>query len=507
MAGRGEEAKRMHPAGMLWSVLDYIKSTFFLILILFVLNAGSDAAWVKYGRIVFLGVSAVSFLFLLPAWWRRTYRIERDSVKIDSGIFVRKHRSVPFRRVQNVNRQVPAVLKMLGLTSLTLETGAEGDEASVKFTAVTKEEATRIETALDGYRERKARTEEPAEETPEGHTPTDETPVPERTVHFIPAKKDIIKASFLSFSFIALIPILATVYRNMDEFIDLDSRAEGAISLLSGSSLFLGVAITVLILLAVSFGVVRTWLKYGRYEISSDDERIYIRRGVLSEQSLSVRKKNVQAVEISETPVKRLLGMAEVKLITVGTFDEDLSDINTLYPFLPRDRAIDMIGELLPDMEVTEEVDRLPKNSLVLRMIRIPWTALIGTAALFFWRPDFPFVPDWWVLAIIMFAWTWLLRLFDYRNTRYSVRGPFVQFRKGGLWRSTFVTRREKVIETVVSQSRIQHRFGVATVKTVNRSKPVHHEELKDVPEETAARFGQWYTERTPGLMPAGEET
>ncbi|MET3574223.1 PH domain-containing protein [Bhargavaea ullalensis] len=510
MANGTAERRRMHPAGMLRSAVDYIKNTFFVILFLFVFRAGSEATWVIVLKITYLAVTAVSLLALLPAWWRKTYRIERDSVKIDSGIFVRKHRSVPFRRVQNVNRQVPAVLKLLGLTSLTLETGAGGEESSVRFTAVTKQEAERIEAALDGYRGRKAEQEESVMEIPDGSEPDDmpsgELPPDGRVVHFTPSRKDIIKASFLSFSFIALIPIVATVYKNIDDFTDLDNRAEGIFSSLAGSSFRLAAVIMLFVLAAVIFGMVRTWLKYGRYEISSDAERIYIRRGVLSEQALSVRKKNVQAVEITETPVRRLLGMAEAKLITVGSFGEDLEDINSLYPYLPRKRAIEIIGELLPDIEVSEKMEKLPESALAVRMLRLPWLALIGTAALFIWKPDFPFIPQWWVLGGLLFAGTWLLRLFDYRNTRYLINGPLVQFRKGGLWRRTFVTKREKVIEAAVSQSRLQKPFGVVSVKTVNRSKPVHHEDLNDLPEAAAGTFKQWYTGRSPELISETKE-
>ncbi|MGM9921036.1 MAG: PH domain-containing protein, partial [Bhargavaea sp.] len=393
---------------------------------------------------------------------------------------------------------------------LTLETGADGEDASVKFPAVTKAEAARIEEALDGYRRERmmaAQTVTGAESM-EGEASEIQEPLPEkvRTIHFTPELKDVLKASFLSFSFIALIPVLATVYSNIDDFIDIESRAEGFLSFLTGSGVVLGITIALFAVAAIAFGIIRTYLKYGRYEISSDDERIYIRRGVLTEQSLSVRKKNVQAVQITETPLKRLLGLAEAKLVTVGSFEDNLEDISSLYPFLRKQRAVELVGELLPDIEVLDRMERLPKAGLTVRMLRFPFIAVIATVALFFWRPDFPFVPDWPFLAAALFAFTYLLRYFDYRNTRYAIRGPFVQFRKGGLWRETFLSRREKVIEAAVSQSWLQKRFGVATIGTTNRAKPVHVEELKDLPGAAAEQFDRWYTERKPELIRADGE-
>ena len=501
------ENRRMHPGRILLSLYELVKNSAIAFIFLFVLRRGSDAGWVVAGRWIFITVIAISILNIILSWWRTTYRLETDSVQIDSGIFSRKHRNVPFRRVQNVNRQVPAVLRLFGLTSLTLETGADGEDASVKFPAVTKAEAARIEEALDGYRMERM---EAGAENPGGEAPkmagTGPLPQKIRTVHFTPELKDVVKASFLSFSFIALIPVLATLYSNIDDFFDLDTRAEGFLSFLTGSGVLLGVTIALFTVAAIAFGIIRTYLKYGRYEISSDDERIYIRRGVLTEHSLSVRKKNVQAIQITETPLKRLLGLAEAKLVTVGTFEEGLEDISSLYPFLRKQRAVELVGELLPDIRMLDGMERLPKAALAVRMLRFPWTAMVGTVALYFWRPNFPFVPDWPVLAAALFVFTYALRCFDYRNTRYAIRGPLVQFRKGGLWRETFLTRREKVIESAVSQSFLQKRFGVATVGTTNRAKPVHVEELKDLPQSAAEQFNRWYTERNPERIRADEE-
>lgn len=506
------ENRRMHPGRIILSLYELVKNSAIAFFFLFILRRGSDAGWVVAGRWIFIIAISISILNIFLSWWRTTYRLEADSVQIDSGVFSRKHRNVPFRRVQNVNRQVPAVLRLFGLTSLTLETGADGEDASIKFPAVTKAEATRIEEALDGYRKARANPspEISLAEGAEGEISEPAIPEPlpevERTVHFTPELKDVLKASFLSFSFIALIPVLATIYSNIDDFFDLDSRAEGFLSFLTGSGVVLAITIALFAVAAIAFGIIRTYLKYGRYEISSDDERIYIQRGVLTEHSLSVRKKNVQAVQITETPLKRLLGLAEAKLVTVGSFEDGLEDISSLYPFLRKQRAVELIGELLPDIRVLEEMERLPKAALTVRMLRFPWTAVIGAIALYFWQPDFPYVPDWPILAAALFGFVYLLRYFDYRNTRYAIRGPFVQFRKGGLWRETFLSRREKVIEAAVSQSWLQKRFGVATVGTTNRAKPVHVEELKDLPATAAEQFDRWYTDRNPELIRADEE-
>src|SRR5699024_12209582 len=58
-------------------------------------------------------------------------------------------------------------------------------------------------------------------------------------------------------------------------------------------------------IILVGSGVLWTFLKYGKYEIASDQDHIYIHMGILSERSLMIRKDNVQAIQIIQTPIKK----------------------------------------------------------------------------------------------------------------------------------------------------------------------------------------------------------
>src|SRR5699024_11065231 len=160
----------------------------------------------------------------------------------------------------------------------------------------------------------------------------------ERTVHFIPTKRDVLKASFLSFSFLGLIPIIIVGYTQIEKVIDIDSQVEGAFSFIMSSWVLIVIAIILLITAAVGFGVMQTFLKYGKYEISSDDDRTFIHRGILNERSFSIQKTNVQAIRLNQSPLKKLLNFTDVQLISAGS-EENGDDISSLYPFLPSDKA------------------------------------------------------------------------------------------------------------------------------------------------------------------------
>src|SRR5699024_857622 len=165
---------------------------------------------------------------------------------------------------------------------------------------------------------------------------------PERTVHFNPTRRDVIKASFTSLSFLVLIPIILSLYVKADQLLNLEERTEGFTSAILESWWFIAIIIILLIVVSVIFGIVKVYLQYGKYEISSDEERIYITQGVIDETSFSILKRNVQAVSIDQSLMKRILGIAEVKLISAGSLkaDEDNKlEISSLYPFLPKESA------------------------------------------------------------------------------------------------------------------------------------------------------------------------
>lgn len=496
-----QNGKRMHPMMMAASYFKLLKSSFFIFILLFVINFSSEAWWVRIGKVLFIAVLIIGFFAVIIEWWRTKYSINSESIELDEGALFRKHRSIPFQRVQNVQSATPFYLRPFKLTSLTLETGAKNDDASVTFEALKTKEAERIERTLDHYKNSGA----PVENTEEEQFTGDDVDSEERletvqpdskpTIHFNPSRKDILKASVLSFSYLLLVPIMISIFNNIDEVYDLSSKAEKVFDFIIGSWILITLGILLFILITVIFGLTRTYLKYGRYEISSDDERIYIKSGILNERHFSIRKKNVQAVQIQQSLIKRILKLAEVKLVSAGGVKETEQEVNSLYPFLPVTRAYSIISELLPGFEVKTDMEQLPRKSLIARLCRIPWVWLIATTLLIIFKPEAA-----WYVSPAIFVFTYVARVLDYYFTRFLVHDAFIQFKTGSFNTTLFMTTREKVIEFELTQSFITKRFDLATFTTTNRAKPVKVQALRDVPIEMAGEAFNWYTGRDPEM-------
>ncbi|MGX6445720.1 PH domain-containing protein [Neobacillus sp. K501] len=485
-------AKRYQPLLMLFDLWGLVKSTFFVFIFLFVIKADYKSSFVLYGRYVFLIFLGVSVLYILVKWLTHKYELDEQSFHLYQGVISKTERTIPFSKIQNINRHRGLFHRLFDVTSISFETGMSGDEAAVTFKVISNSEANLMEEHLA----RSTGNDEPT-------LPFQDNEAEEldsnRTIHFRPTKKDTLKASFTSLSFIFLIPVLFSFYSKLDDIFHVEREAKGIFSYIISSWWLVTTIVIVLMIASIAFGMVRTFLKYGKYEISSDSDRIYITKGVIDETAFSIAKDRVQAIEIHQSLMKRLLGLAEVKLTSAGSFSlgEEKLEVNSLYPFLPIQQVYEMITEILPAYEVTSQMKRLPKKSFWVRMFSPSWIWILATAALFYFKPVVLEVEQsWWILTAVLLLFISVIRWLDFMQTRYILNDKFIQLKTGGLTTSLFVSKRDKVIEIQVTRNLFQKWLGLASIETINRAKPVKHNEIEDVPVEFAEAFYQWYQGR-----------
>jgi putative membrane protein len=467
---------------MLFDLLKLVKSSIFFVIFLFVIKAGYKSTFITFGRLIFISAVVITIISMILKWFTHKYELDDLSFHFYKGIFRKSERTIPFSKIQNVKRHASLFHRIFKVTSISFETGITGEDATVKFEVISLKEADRIVHSTSADRD-------------ELVTITTNQK-PNRTIHFKPTRKGILVASFSSLSFLLLIPLIGSFYFKMNEIFHVEEEAEGILSKLLSSWWMVTLLIIVVVFASAMFGITRTFLKYGKYEIASDQDRIYITKGIIEETAFSISKEKVQAIEIKQSIIKRYLGLAEVKLTSVGTMSsgEDLLDINSLYPFLPIKRAYGIISDILPAYEVTERMNRLPRTSLWMRMFKPSWLGLIASGLLFYFNPTVLGVEQaWWIPSLGLFIIIYVLRCLDFLNTRYILNDNFIQIKKGSLTTSLFISRRDKVIEVKVSRNIFQKLLGLATIGTINRAKPVKHAGVDDVPLVLADSFYKWY--------------
>lgn len=498
--------KRYHPFSIIMDIWDYLKSAFIPALFLFVLNLDSDSFIWKYGRYAFIVITGCSFAYFILKWFTRKFELSNHAFHLYQGIFNKEEQTIPFQRVQNTNRKTSAAHRLFHMTSLRFETAMSGENATVVFKAINKKQAAEIEGLIEN-----ATAGDSVFSNDISETAVEEWEEADRMVHFTPTLRDTIRASFTSFSFLVLIPILFTIYANIDDLFDIEEQTTGIIHALLKTWWITSIVIVVAITLSMLIGISRIYFKYGKYEISSDNDRIYITQGVLNEASFSIAKINVQAINIEQSLVKRLLGIVEIKLVSAGdlnTNDDEL-EISSLYPFLKKAHAHAILQEILPDYQLTEQTNRLPRQALLLNLSKGFLFYLIPVIAVLYFKPTFwGMTQTWWVIVLtLLFIIIHIGIVLNYKQSGYIMNHTFIQIKKGAFGTSLFVSRRDKISEVSISRSILQQKLGLATLKIINRSRPIKHTAIEHVPLNAVGDFHYWYRQRTNEVLLEEHET
>jgi putative membrane protein len=474
-----EGIKRYHPAFIAVELVSFLKGSIGFFLFLFVLKAASTATWVIWGRYIFLIASILTIFSILLNWFYHRYEMVGNSIVVYEGIFVRKQRTVALDRIHNQVSNTTFVHRWFGLTSLTLETGTSGENATFTFPVITEKEKQRILLSLESG-------EGSIEVVEEGNIEN----YSKRSIHFRSTKKDLVKASFTSFSFFAIFPLLTAIYFNLADFFQIEETAENALDYLLIHWWMLVVLFVLALALSVGIGFIKTSMKYGNYVISDDRERIYIEKGIGNFISSSIQKHKVQAVIVEQTILKRLLGLASIKLISAGASgDEKGQETSSLYPFMPKHEAYRILQTMLPHYHIEETMNRFPLKVLWLKLLHPYYVTILAIIGLLIFKRE------WLWAAAIVYGLSILSRILDYWFTSYIRHGKTVQIRKGGFTNETFVTHRERIQQITVKHSWLQRKFGVATLTFTNKAKPLHESELYGVSKEEAGTFFNWYHE------------
>ncbi len=481
--------KRMHPLAIVQSMFKMIGSNAVFIFYLFIIQSGEVSTWITYTRLALIILIGFQLISMIIRWVKTTYLFSEKAIHQYKGLFKKKHQRMHVEEIENITRHTPAYFKLFGATSLTLHTRSTDSDTSITFEALSHKEALRIEHFIEQFR-----SNESVEHVDMAHQEAEKQNVRQgeqtKAVHFQASRKDLFKASFLSLSFLVIIPIFLTIYEHTKSVFPLERYADKITLIVTYSWLTIIGSILILLMISIVIGLVSTFLKYRNYEISSDDERIYVRSGLFVEKHISIRKKNVQAVRIHQTPLKKWLNMSEVMLISTMIDEENLIGVYSLFPFLSKQSSYQLAEELIPHFRVYEQLKRLPKQALIMKMLRVPWLFIIATVLILFLKSN------WVWLLPILFVGTYVSRYLDYRNSTYVFCDDRIEFQSGGLWTTSFQTSRKQMIEITVKQSAIQRKLGLATIETANISTPVYRQELADLPVQDAEQFTTWYGQR-----------
>jgi putative membrane protein len=330
-----------NPAHLPWRAILREATTSILFPFLGIFLVSGPVWWVLL--LIFFGLLALRVFFLrFFLWW-----VTSDSLVIRKGALFRSQRVLPRARIQAVDLEQGPLSRLLGLTEVRVE-ALGGGETEGRIPGISPVLGERLRTVLlhgDGA----------VHGNPADGDAVPEIPIPPR----IALTEDQILVAGLTENRlgvgIGIVALLSEVVRQlvMNGQVDVLERTLGFLLLLPGLPLLVGVGLIVLAF-SVAMSFIFSIQAFWDFTLRWDGDELQVDRGLLYRHRDTVPLSRIQAVQVVENPVRRLLGLATVRVLVGGrAAGGGGATANILLPAGPRADAFalahEVVGWIPPD--------------------------------------------------------------------------------------------------------------------------------------------------------------
>lgn len=554
-----------HRASVIGLVGQLLWTLFVLAFVLASLVVGGIMSGVgdEEAKELLLGVAIVaaavipSVVAIIVDWRVRTWELADDAFVLRSGFFVRNARRIPYQRVHSVDLSSSILQRVLGLTTLTVDTGASETGEGNRIKNIKRSDAEVLKRALFARKALLAKGE--AADAAFDMPPLGEGPGQAPTVdlandvdyemelghkfHLLGSLTDF----NLGAAFVALIVFFGGALQLVEPLLGayLEERLEhfvlgalGGAAAVHPSDLAalmphaLGVVVVLLagvLLVTWIISAVMAYIRWGGFVLRRRGDRIEVSSGLLSRTTRAVDIGRVQSVAVEQSPLRRLAGYAQVSVNVVASGGEKSGDRSAvvLHPCLAHGDVAPFLADVLPSFAVVaaagagEGLDHLPGAALRRTLLRgFYWSVLavvvlagasvtmVSLASDSPWGPALlgPLLAFAWACLVVGLIAMFIVRVLAWRIRRIGTRGSMLVLVDGGVARRVSYTERPKVQSLSRRVTPFQAYAKVATISCrtacVSAERDPH---MRDVGADTAERLMAWVRPRYDNAAEAEE--
>ncbi|QQZ09167.1 PH domain-containing protein [Heyndrickxia vini] len=475
--------KRLHPITAISNFLKELKQLIAPIIIFFFIGRGDhkESIW-EYSSMFFMVLMILIVLITGIVKWRRfTYRLEEGELRIEYGLLVKKKRYIPFERIQSLDLSEGILHRPFGLVKVKIETaGSNMTEAEAELTAIKKSEADEIQRIIS-----EAKKSSPKIETNDAPIDFEQSD----TIIYQISKKEMFIMASTSGGAGVIVSALLAFFSQFNEMIPYEKIFK-ELSHLVESGVFLIIFLIVLLLLAAWIGsILVTLIKYNGFTTKQNDGNLIITRGLLERRQTTIPLHRIQAVRITENPLRQLWGYASVYIESAGGSVADKESMNVvLIPIVKKSKIPSILDGTLTGYNFNTSFHKAPgraKNRYMIREILKVFPVSAGLA-IAFW----PFG----LISIILLGFFAVYGHLRFRSAGWSIEQEQLSLRFRGLLKHTIFMKKNRIQSMMVKQSWFQRKLQLAsifsTVKSSGSGKTskVFHLDLLDV-----EKIYQWY--------------
>jgi putative membrane protein len=395
----------------------------------------------------------IGFLLTLQrtvGWWFRTYTVTDTAITLDEGILQRRHRVVPFTRVQQVELRQQLTSRLFGITTVHVETAGDAGSTAISLRSLDLVTAEALREHLLAEQRRVRAGAPPGSHLP-GEQWSDAFRAPARTplVHLSPSTLligGLTGGSAVSAPLLVAIPAAVVAGANVD-----GPGAVALFALLVGLGT-LGFAV---------FGAVGALLYGWGFDLAASDDDLHVVHGLLDRRQHTMPRHRLQHVRVLDNPVQRRLGIARVDLFSAATPGaRDGQQTTISIPVARRDALGDLLAVCMgsdrwrpPPLEPRPPVARrraVLRRTAVSALLVLPIVLALAPAGLVL-------TP----LALLGIPWGRVA----HRRAGHALHGDVLAVASGAVVHHLELVPVERIQSRRSSSTPLQRRVDIATVR------------------------------------------
>jgi len=432
-----------------------------------------------FGAVGLAGLFLAAVIGYGVAYYRRfEYDLTADTFDIESGVFARREREIPLRRIQNVDISQNVVQRVLDIAEVRLETaGGSTSEAQLRYVGTA--EAERLQTEISRLNRAAGS---------EGDATADESDRFETIFAISPRELGVLALVSMDFRAASLLFFGASIFApSAMSFTDGEFviGPEGLITAALGPV----AGIALVILFGLASGVLDAARYYG-FTLRRGSEELRYERGLLQRFSGTIPLGKIQTLSIRENALARALGYAALYIETAGgaATQQSTDGSQSAVPIAESDRVYGLARDLEPFGSA--DFERPPRRARERYAARYA-IVLAALAALLFLGAEVLDRRLYWYLPLAALVFVPVAAHLKWKHRGYALHEDHVVTRNGFWVRETKVVPYHRVQTVIGSQTVFQRRRRLATVAidtAGSRSLAGNDPQAVDIDAETAQR-------------------
>ncbi|GAA0078468.1 PH domain-containing protein [Clostridium sp. CTA-5] len=393
--------------------------------------------------------------------WRSNYFYIEDNIFIYvKGVFGKSTEQIPLNKITTVDMESDAIGRILGATTLKLNSGnATLDESEFKM-SVKSVDAIEIKKLILVQDNK-----------------NDDTKIEiNKLKEFKATTKDIIIYALTQNKFSWMLILYVVVDKFKDLFkekiannIDNYANMTKTFFLYKNKIVLIFNIILIILsiyILATIISIIIELVRYNKFKIFKNKDSLNVQYGLINLKQYSIPIDKIQAIKFKQNIIQQFFNLYKIESVVIG---DDKSN-SLLFPIVNNKLKNNFITELLPEYSVESPINKPPKRAIsrfiIKRTIIILLLSIISISLfdIVFNKISFSISIKYIVILILMISQV-VLGYINYLNNGISVEENLVLLTRGTITKVTYIVKKDKIQSLEVQQSIFQKRKELCTYK------------------------------------------